>query len=125
LEANILTRDKTIFVEQAFLGTTQRELAERFNITQNRVTQIWREQARKHIDSLELNLMVARKEGNLIGLAIPDAFKEQQDAVIHYLNWCLARLAQRDLKIKVHYRPLPEGQIVFFLEDLTEYGGVQ
>jgi hypothetical protein len=101
-------------------GETLDTISRPLGITRERVRQIVVD-ATEHINRLELELLVARKEGVLLGLAIPN--QEQQDRAIalDYLDWVLARLRERELDIKVTRRYTSEGLVVF-LEDRTRYG---
>jgi hypothetical protein len=119
--SSLSEHSEQIFQERVLDGRTFRALGERFDVSSQRVEQVFRAFARQHINQIELNLMVARKEGNLLALAIPSGFEPEQNAAINYLHWVLRELKRRDLTIQVHYRPLPEGEIAFLLEDRTNY----
>src|SRR5258706_14776107 len=83
-------------------GDTVRAIAEREHVTHQRIHQIVHRAKRLHVDSIELNLLVARKEGNVLVLVIPPALDDDQMASIHYLDFVLRELAARDIKTKLH-----------------------
>jgi hypothetical protein len=118
-------RDEAIFTERVLKGATLEEVGELLDITTQRVHQVARRLIREHIDFIELNLLVAKKEGSLLALAIPDAAEDDQNLAISYLHFVLKALAMREIDVEVHYRPLPGGQIAFLLEDVTKNGGMQ
>jgi hypothetical protein len=63
-------------------------------------------------------MWTAQQHGQLYTLVIPDASEQDQQQAIAYLDWLLHEL-DGIARVRVHYRPSPEGHICFALEDET------
>lgn len=114
-------RDQQILFDRV-RGDTLVEIGSRHGVSHQAVSQIVVREGRQHVDRLETQLMVARKEGNAIALVVP--FQEPSDyqAVLRYWAWVLDALRARDIDIRATTRPTPNG-LVLLLEDVTDYGG--
>jgi hypothetical protein len=111
-------RDQQIVLDREHVPSL-RDLGNTHGISHERVRQVVND-ATEHVNRLELDLLVARKEGVAFGLAVPNQNQGDRAIALDYLQWVLARLRERDLLIEVTTKQTSEGLIVF-LEDATNY----
>jgi hypothetical protein len=100
-------------------GDSMSSIAEDNGVTRQRVHQIVVNEARQYLDRLELELLKNIKTDDLVLYVIP--YNEDYSTAIAFFDWTVARLRERDVKVKVHHRKSKEG-VVFALEDVTPYG---
>ena len=112
-------RDQQIFFERV-RGDTVAGIGSRHGVSHQAVSQIVVRERNRHLDRLEMQLMVARREGQVVGLAVPNQAQDDRVLALRYFAWVLDALRARDLEIKVETRPTSEG-LVLFLEDVTDY----
>jgi transcriptional regulator len=114
-QLELTTRKQKILLERA-QGATVDTIGDRYSISHQRVSVIVLE-ATEHINKLEVDLMVARKEGVPVAFHVP--YQRQEDRVIalEYLDWVLARLKDREVEVNVIHQPTTDGN-TFFLSDV-------
>ena len=100
-------------------GCTLRELAREVDLTPEGVRLAIVRESRLQIDELELQLLAATKTGEVVAFVIPDHGGPDFETAINYLSWCVRELTERDIEIRVHYRPNENG-VVIGLEDVTQ-----
>lgn len=110
-------RDQQMLMERIGGGTLQ-EIAERHDVSFQRVHFVVARQARKQIDDLEMRLACNRHTGDVELFVIPAG--PGLDTALSYFRWAMSKLAERDVQVKIHYRPV-EGGVVFGVEDVTDY----
>ncbi len=112
-------RDREVLHER-IRGDTLREIGERHDLTPEGARLVVAREGRRHIDDLELRLMVNRKTGDVEAFLIPDHSGPDFDLAIAYFRWAMNELGTRNVDVRIHYRPVPEG-VVFAVEDVTNY----
>jgi hypothetical protein len=98
-------------------GAPQAELAERHDVTQQRVAAIIRD-ATELVTKIELDLVVARKKGEVGAFVVP--YGPDYELAMAFGAWLVHRLRDRDLDIRVTTRRAPNG-LALLLEDVTDY----
>ena len=102
-------------------GSTLEEIADRHGITHERVHTVVVREATRHLDSLEIALMVAAKQGEPFGLAIwnqPD--QGNRALALDYLAWAVKQLRARGIEIEVHTQPTSAGLFVLLTDVRTD-----
>lgn len=113
------TRNQQILAER-LTGESLQAIATRHGITHAGVRYVVASEARRQIDDLELRLLANRQTGELEAFVIPELGGPDFDTAMAYFTWAMKELAAREINVKVHYRPTPEG-VVFAVEDVTDY----
>jgi hypothetical protein len=99
-------------------GRTFAELADRTGLTGEGARFVVAREARRQIDRIELDLLVATKTDEVVAFVVPDHGGENFDLALEYVRWVVAELTKREIKVAVHYRPTYNG-VVVALEDVT------
>ena len=115
-------RDVVMFSER-LLGDTLHEISERHDLSIERVRQVIALHATRHLNELEIALLVARKEGNVLALRVPFEQPDQdRELALAYFQWAVAQLKKRDLELRVVPSVDSEGPVLY-IDDVTDYGG--
>lgn len=110
-------RSQRIVLERA-RGDTLQSIGARHGISYQRVQTIVRD-ATRHIDHLELELLKARKTGEVVGLAVPYQEQSDRQLALDYFDWVVSRLRSRGVRVRVTHKPTTEGSVLF-IEEETE-----
>ncbi len=115
-------RDVVMFSER-LLGDTLHEISERHDLSIERVRQVIALQATRHLNELEMQLLVCQKEGTVLALRVPfDQPDQDRELALAYFQWAVAQLKKRDLELRVVPSVDSEGPVLY-IEDVSEYGG--
>src|SRR5437870_4055449 len=109
--------DEAILTERV-RGRTLRDLAEVNGMTPEGVRFVVAREGRKQIDAIELQLLAATKTDEVVAFVVPSHGGEDFDLALSHLQWVVAELAERGVKVAVHYRAVENG-VVIALEDVT------
>ena len=107
---------ESLFYERLFTDCTLQELGDREGVSHSAIAQQVQRYNRRHIDEIELNLMIACKEDALLALAIPPQAVEAQELAVRYFDHVVRELRKRDFPLQVHYRATEDGSVACFLE---------
>lgn len=111
-------RDEAIFHER-IAGNILKEVAQRHKLSIETVRQIADREGRRHMEALVLQLWLAQKQGEYLGLAVPAGLAEDERNVHSYFEWVLGHLPEYGVEPRVHYRPGIDGSFLFALEDAS------
>lgn len=101
-------------------GATLQQIASEEGVSRQAVHGRLQRGARRHIQSVVLDLWLAQKQDQLLTLAIPAWVDRDDEArVLAYLGWVLAELPHHGVEPRVHYRPALDGGCCFAIEDAT------
>jgi hypothetical protein len=109
--------DDTILTER-LRGRTLRDLPDTTGMTPEGIRVVVDREGRKQIDRFELDLLAATKTNEVVAFVVPDHGGEDFDLALSYVQWVVAELTERGVKVAVHYRPTYNG-VVVALEDVT------
>lgn len=103
-------RNKQLLLER-ISGDTLNDIAIRHSMSLQRAHQIVVREGTRHIDRLELDLMLAQKTGEHPTFVVP--FQEQTGwkAALSHFQWCLDRLRGRGVRVKVTTRQTKAGTV--------------
>jgi hypothetical protein len=107
---------EALFNERIFTDVTLKELGDREGVSHSAIAQQVQRYNRRHIDEIELNLMIASKEDALMALIVPEQAVESQELAVRYFDHVVRELRKRDLALQVHYRAAEDGSVACFLE---------
>lgn len=107
-------------VRRRVAGDDFQSLSRRFGVSPQRVAVVFRDQATKAIDALEMSLLTDIKTGQTTLLLVPDHPAEDRDLALGWLAYCLRRLAERGVEVGVEPRIAEDG-VIFALTDVTPY----
>jgi hypothetical protein len=113
-----LSVDDAAILTERIRGRTLRDLAKASGLSPEGVRVVVAREGRKQIDRIELALLVATKTNEVVAFVVPDHGGEDFDLALSYVQWVVAELTERGLKVAVHYRPTYNG-VVVALEDVT------
>jgi hypothetical protein len=116
---NDTQRDAQILLARV-RGDTLADIGSQHRLTHQAVSQIVVRERQKHITKIEMQLLVARKQDEAFGLAIP--YGADYQLGLRYFAWVLDALRARDLDIHAEARQTTEGTVLF-LTDQTDYTG--
>ena len=111
-------RTQQMVVQREVNGLSHRTVGKAFGVTPQRIA-IAVKEARQFLVELELELMKARKTGEVVGYAIPHGPDRQ--TALDYFNWCVRQLRERGVEVIVERRGTPNGDVMF-LTDASDYG---
>ncbi len=114
-------RDVVMFSER-LLGDTLQEIGERHDLSIERVRQVIALHATRHLNELEMQLLVCQKEGTALALRVPFEPADDMELGLAYFRWAVAELKKRDLALRVVPSVDSEGPVLY-IEDATDYGG--
>jgi Sigma-70, region 4 len=100
-------------------GATYAEIGEVLGISGEAARRLVQRAWTKVIDALEMELMVARKTGDVLALPIP--FGEAFEFEIERARLTVEKLRERGVQVEVGYAPKPDG-LVLSIADVTRYG---
>jgi hypothetical protein len=109
-QAIVLERDQ---------GAKVDEIAERYEVSHQRVSAIVTN-ATALVNSIEMQLLVARKTGEVCAYLIPDS--EHSPVAMAFVDWLVRRLRARDLELEVSTRRASNG-VAVLIEDISDYRG--
>src|SRR4051812_35830479 len=96
-------------------GFTQDQVAAVVGVTQARIHQ-YDSSFRKHLDELQLQLMLASATGEVLGLIVPNQHMADRQVALDYFDLVVKKLRERHIAVKVRHVPTVNGS-VFFLEE--------
>jgi hypothetical protein len=108
------TRDQQIVLERD-AGDTLAEVGRRHGISHQRVSVVMAK-ATEFVNQVDLDLMVARKTGEVCAYVIP--YSEHYTTAIDFSQWLIWRLRQRGMVVEVETRRAHNG-IALLLSDAT------
>lgn len=115
---NTLERDEHLLLKR-ITGASTSELGAEYGIGREAARVAAERAGRRHVESVLLEIWLAQKQGEILGLACPpDIASTGDEAAVHaYFEWVLVELAKQGVEPRVHYRPVLGGGFVMFVED--------
>jgi hypothetical protein len=102
-------------------GQTLREIGDSFNLSVEGARLVSDRATRRHVLVTLHAVWEAQKTGDMLVLAVPAASEREQQLAIDYLHFFLHqvdRLMGDNVKLRLHYRSSPSGEIAFGIEDV-------
>lgn len=101
-------------------GTSLEQIGQRHGITRQMAHRVVVREAQKHVDQVELQLMVAAKQDQAFALVIPNQIQEDRQIALDYLAWIVRELRRRDVEIAVETKTTTEGLVVLLTDVVTD-----
>ena len=111
-------RNEQVLIERAS-GDTLHEIGRRHGVSHVAVHGIVVRQTRRHIDKIELDLMVAAKLDQAYGLAVPNQLQADRAVALSYVTWVIRQLRERGVEVEVETKGAPDGMIVLLTDVRT------
>ena len=90
-------------------GDDAEAIGRHYGLTGSAVRAIVVRHGRRVIDDLELRLLANRTTDDVELFLIPEHGGADFDLAIEWFRWCIAQLAERGVRTRVHYRPAESG----------------
>ena len=100
-------------------GETLHGIGRRHGISHVAARNVIIREGRRHVDQIELQLMVAAKQDRAFGLAIPAQLQDDRAVALSYLAWIVRELRDRGVEIEVETKPTPDGLLVVLTDVVT------
>jgi hypothetical protein len=114
---SVLSEKSQAIVLQREQGVTLAAIGEQFGVSHQRVSAIVRD-ATELVTRVELDLMVARKTGEVCAYLIP--YGPNYTLAMDFSAWLVRQLRRRDIELTVSTRRASNG-LALVIEDVTDY----
>jgi hypothetical protein len=111
-------RNREILMERVG-GQTLEAIAANHGITRQMVHMVLVREVRRHVDEIELQMMVAAKEKKVFALAIPNQMQADRAMALDYASWVIKQLRRRDVEVAVETVNTPAGTVIVLTDVLT------
>ena len=101
-------------------GQSLLQLGERYGVSHQRVAAVVRS-ARELVDQVELDLMVARKDGEICIYLVP--YGPDYQMSLAFCDWIVGQLRKRDVEVLALQCRRASNGIAMLLSDVTDYSG--
>lgn len=108
---------------QRMSGDSLAAIGSRFGLSAEAVRLIVARVGNEQIDDLAARMRANVGTDSIEAFLIPGHGGEDFQAAMTYFLWAQHQLTKRGIKVKVHYRPVPEGVVFGIEEDVSDYGG--
>lgn len=111
-------------LERHFSGESLREVADERGCSHQTIATQLRDIKRDHITRLAGSLMVARKTGEMLWLAVPTTTGSELAPWLRYFAWVMEELEGLTFRTKITVKTFPDGFAFGFEEDPDAERGV-